>query len=332
MNLEQIDVIIPVYNAEKYIKRTIKSVINQTYKNWNLIIVNDGSIDKSQMICNEFSRKDSRIRLINQQNSGSISARIKGILESTANYIMFLDADDLLEVEIMDKLYHLLKQNDSDIAACSYKRLSKHGLLLSHKKFNSSVKEYIGNEILVDFFTDSNIGASMWGKLYKKELFLRNLNQLKQLPNIFYGEDSLINALILKSTKKVITTNEPLYVYRFGGGSSGMSEKSLDELVILYDWRKKFLKEHLDLKYNFYNLNQVLNVIIFYYHFQKEPFSIEKIASELSTIINDIDLYGKDYYYRDVYKNLTTYDYKKFKSIYKEPLIYRIKNMIVKIF
>ena len=109
---ELISVIVPIYNAEKYLKRCIESIISQTYKNMEIILINDGSKDNSKKICNEFLKKDCRIKLINKENEGVSAARNYGINAAIGKYISFVDADDWLEKNLLLEMYNKLKEKD----------------------------------------------------------------------------------------------------------------------------------------------------------------------------------------------------------------------------
>ena len=119
MEKDLISVIVPVYNIEKYLPRCIDSILDQTYKNWEAIFVNDGSTDNSLKILEEYKKSDGRIKIIDKKNAGSGAARNDGIETSKGKYIAFLDSDDWYEEDFLEKLYNNLIENSSDVSMCN---------------------------------------------------------------------------------------------------------------------------------------------------------------------------------------------------------------------
>ena len=118
-----VSIIIPVYNTEKYLSKCLESVINQTYKNLEIILINDGSTDKSKEICESFAKKDKRIQILNKENSGVSSARNHGMRLAKGQYIAFIDGDDYAEENYIEELLKNLKQTESDCVLCGYNRV-----------------------------------------------------------------------------------------------------------------------------------------------------------------------------------------------------------------
>ena len=144
MNEELISVIIPVYNVEKYIRFCLDSVINQTYKNLEIIIVDDGTKDSSGEIAEEYARKDSRIKVVHKENGGLSDARNVGLDIATGKYIAFLDSDDVISLDFYEYLYRLIKENDYDIAECEFLRISSDEIenvqkILDEKNSNENI-------------------------------------------------------------------------------------------------------------------------------------------------------------------------------------------------
>ena len=179
MNRPLISIIIPVYNAESYIRRCLESVLSQTYKEIQVILVNDGSTDDTLSILEEYSRSDSRIQLINKDNSGVSKTRNIGIDISDGEYIGFVDADDYLEPEMYEKLYNAIKKTAADVACCGYYQdfdtykyeISVADSLLAD---NKTYYELCGtSNILGQYFRQdirSGIGDGNWNKLFRKDI------------------------------------------------------------------------------------------------------------------------------------------------------------------
>ena len=123
---ELISVIVPIYNVEKYLERCLDSIIKQTYKNLDIILVDDGSIDNSTKICDEYVKKDSRIKVIHKENGGLSDARNVGIDNSDGKYICFIDSDDYIELDMIENLYDGIVKNNANICCC--------GKLLEYEK------------------------------------------------------------------------------------------------------------------------------------------------------------------------------------------------------
>jgi len=117
---ELISIIVPIYNVEIYLEKCLNSIINQTYKNIEILLINDGSSDNSLRICKKYQKKDKRIVLINKKNGGLSSARNAGIDKASGNYLLFIDSDDYIEIDMIEKLYNNIKSNNADISICNF--------------------------------------------------------------------------------------------------------------------------------------------------------------------------------------------------------------------
>lgn len=163
-----ISVVVPVFGVEKFLSRCIKSIVNQTYRNLEIIIVDDGSPDKCPQICDEWANIDKRIVIIHKENGGLSSARNAGIEISTGEYITFIDSDDWISEDYIEYLYDLIVKNDADLVMGNYLSTSKY----EHNIFlNGEIKEKIitGREFLLKILkvnTQENVQYA-WGKLYK---------------------------------------------------------------------------------------------------------------------------------------------------------------------
>lgn len=168
----KLSVILTVYNVEKYLKRCIDSIIKQTYKDFELILVDDGSIDNSSKICDKFCKQDKRIKVIHKENGGVSSARNAGLDIAEGDYISFIDSDDYIEVDMFKKLIQIMIENNADIAQCNFKVVCKNEKMIKNKIYKD-VKvgdRYVAlNEII-----DVPFSNVVWNKIYKKRNFIRN--------------------------------------------------------------------------------------------------------------------------------------------------------------
>lgn len=200
-----ITIIVPIYNAEKYLVNCINSVINQTYKEWKLILINDGSTDNSLNICTDFSAKDQRIKVYSQVNKGQAAARNYGISKVQTPYVTFLDADDEISLDTLKENIKILLSNP-EIECLQYPY---------YRAYNSPKQEIVSykNELIVsDFYkkwlSNKKISWMVWDKIFKVELF----DKVTFKEGIVY-EDNLFVADLLSVVKNIYLSDKGLYYY-----------------------------------------------------------------------------------------------------------------------
>lgn len=264
---ELISVIVPIFNVEKYLKKCIDSIINQTYKNLEIILVDDGSTDNSPNICDEYIKKDSRVKVVHKENGGLSSARNVGLDLAKGELIAFVDSDDYIELEMYEKLKSNMDKYDSDIAICQFKKISKYFL----KKVIGVNDEmiYEGKDI---FLHMGEIKAIAWNKLYRKQLF-KNI----KYPEGRLFEDMFVLCDILNNAKRVSVLNEPLYNYTLRKSSISRSydEKHLD-MIDAFDSRINFFEKHKYLELKTRNMYlKVLEIISF-----SEKVNVKKLTDK----------------------------------------------------
>ncbi len=165
----KISVIIPVYNVEKYLRQCLDSVINQTYKNLEIILINDGSTDNSGKICEEYALNDERIKMIHKENGGISSARNTAIDTANGKFITFIDSDDDVELDYIDYLYNILKKFDCKMSVCTHNIIKKNKI---KKSFNLKTDYKLSSqECIKKLLYNDGIDTSAWAKLYDKSLF-----------------------------------------------------------------------------------------------------------------------------------------------------------------
>ena len=200
---ELISVIINVYNGEKFIKKCLDSVVNQTYRNLEIIIINDGSTDNTLSICESY--KDGRIKIITTENFGLSKSRNIGIDNSHGEYIYFVDSDDCIELDTLQYLYNLCKKYKTKIATC--KSLDIYNYKFIEKNYKQRIKILSNKEMLEKILLWDNRAEALWNKLIKKELF----NNLR-------FEDRPINDIaftykLALTTEKIAYSNQIKYFY-----------------------------------------------------------------------------------------------------------------------
>lgn len=217
-----ISVIVPVYKVEYYLPRCIESIINQTYKNIEIILVDDDSPDNCGIICDEYAKKDERIRVFHINHGGLSSARNYGIIRASGDYIGFVDSDDWIEPDMYEVLLNVAKENKADIVNCGfYYELSRRTVIRKNieKKFNNSIdscKALINNEIVT--------GA--WNKLFHKSCFVDI-----RFPDGHVSEDIATVYKFFLKKKVVVSISKPLYHYRIMREGNITQTHSMTNLV-----------------------------------------------------------------------------------------------------
>jgi len=208
MNKEKISIIIPIYNVEEYLEKCVDSVLNQTYKNLEIILVNDGSKDKSIDICKKYKSQDNRVTVIDKKNDGVWLARYDGITKATGEYISFIDSDDYIEKDYIEKLYSKSKENNYDIVVCGFKRIDDKTKKVYSNEMNKFGDLIISKDRNVEELISVN--TSLWNKLYKKEL-IDKLPNMKTKPKVL--EDMMFLTLIYPYANKIAFIDDLLYNY-----------------------------------------------------------------------------------------------------------------------
>ncbi len=164
--MPEISVIVPVYKVEKFIYRCVNSILNQTFTDFELILVDDGSPDNCPAICDEYAEKDSRIKVIHKQNGGLSDARNVGKEKATGNYITFIDSDDWIHKEYLERLYNACHDFDADVSVCGYFRTENQEPVIASEKY--AVNTFTPEDFWCSL--ELNHAIAPWGKLYKREL------------------------------------------------------------------------------------------------------------------------------------------------------------------
>ena len=204
-----VSVVVPVYNVENYLSNCLESIMKQTMKDIEIILVNDGSTDGSGEICKKYADKDNRIKYVEQRNQGVSVARNIGMDVAIGGYILFVDSDDELNAEMIEKLYEDIEKNNADIAVCKIKRIKKQEEILSEEKDNVEIYPMLQDEALRSYLTESKLEIGVWNKLFRKETIenLRYYVGRKMNEDKFFAFESIMNA------KKISYRDEALYYY-----------------------------------------------------------------------------------------------------------------------
>lgn len=205
----KISVIVPVYNSEKYLQRCINSILNQTYKDLELILIDDGSTDSSGSICDSFAKIDSRVRVIHQKNSGVSEARNIGLNHAVGDYITFVDSDDYIDSRMYEELINLFLKYNADITHCGYKRVNPEGVI--QKEVHGTHKVLCQNQIEATncFLRGEYFNCGIWNKLFKASLFER----VRFDSHLKVNEDVVVGFLAFQNAKKIVFIDETFYCY-----------------------------------------------------------------------------------------------------------------------
>ncbi len=236
--MEKISVIVPVYNNEKYLHQCIDSILEQSYKNLEIILVDDGSTDGSVQICDEYGQKDDRVKVLHQVNGGISAARNAGLNLASGDYIAFVDSDDFLDKNMYERLLHILQANNADMSVCCFHQIDENG-----KQFD--VPFSIVDEVTEPYSVLKRLAEKrgwvyvvVWNRLYKREIF-DNL----RFPVNKLHEDEWVALPIYTSCKKVVFTASAYYYYRVNPNSvMGRKNniKHLDGVEAVYNRTLKY--------------------------------------------------------------------------------------------
>lgn len=209
--MPKISIIVPVYNCEKYISNCINSILEQSFKDFELILVDDGSSDRSSEICESFAKKDNRVRAIHQPNSGVSRARNRGLDEAQGEYIGFVDGDDCIDKEMYEQLYKNLADNNADISICGIVNyfIKKDG---TTEKIRQSQIDgfwiFSGEQALKEALQSRLYSVNPVNKLFKRKLF-DNL----RYPEGKISEDAFLIPIVVFKACKVVYDSKPMYYY-----------------------------------------------------------------------------------------------------------------------
>lgn len=203
----QISIIIPIYNVERYLRQCIDSILAQTFTDFELLLIDDGSPDGCPAICDEYAGKDARIRVFHKQNGGVTSARNKGLDNAKGNWIIYIDGDDWIEPTYVEELYNAAINNEADIAICGFRFVYEDGSsVIEHPTIWNDNKQASLNRYIASIWTTA-CGSIQKSNLYKD-------NSIRSPKNITFCEDFHLMVRLCYFANKVISIDRPLYNYR----------------------------------------------------------------------------------------------------------------------
>lgn len=220
----KVSVIVPAYNIERYVKECIKSIQNQTLKDIEIIIVNDGSKDKTKAIIEKLGENDSRIKIINKKNEGLLAARGTGIKNSSGKYIINIDGDDWIEEDCVEKMYDTLEKTNADMVMCDFTECYLHKKLSG----TSGKFEKLNKDEYIRRFLIGDISCYIWTRMIKRELLL----DIDFGIGISLGEDTYLNIELMDKINTIVKVDKNLINYRVR--SSSLSKKYDDSIYDIW--------------------------------------------------------------------------------------------------
>lgn len=211
MIFPKISIIVPVYNAEQYLHHCIDSILVQTYTNFELLLIDDGSTDSSGSICDEYAKKDSRVRVFHKTNGGVSSARNFALDKAEGEYIGWVDADDWIEPNMYEKMYNSAIDNQADIVYCNFFKEN------NNKSFSIIAFEHSENKATLLNNYIMNAYCVLYNTLIKRDLY--TTHKLRAVDGLDYCEDQRLSIMLYYHAKTINHVNESLYYYRYNAKS-----------------------------------------------------------------------------------------------------------------
>lgn len=256
----KVSIIVPIYNVEKYLERCLDSLISQSFHDIEILAINDGSTDRSLEILKRYESTDNRIKIINNSNVGVSETRNIGIIESKGEFIVFVDSDDWIDKDMIEKMYKFMINEKSDMVICTYIR--EFGDHSKERKFNlpeiniyenEQVKNELfrklvgplGSELSNPEYVDAL--GTVWGKMYKANILKKNFLKFIDLNEIGTGEDILFNIYVFNYINKAILLNTPMYHY-WRGNEESITSKYIPGFIEkrkkYFNYMKDFINEN----------------------------------------------------------------------------------------
>lgn len=248
----KVSFILPIYNVEKYLSECVESILAQTYRDFEVLLVDDGSPDYCPQICDDWSKKDARIKVIHKPNGGVSSARNAGLKVATGKYVCFVDSDDILPVDALEKLVDSIEEKQVDYALGGFQFMYGNNLIYHSLRLKEG--KYAFKDIMCDFIDDGTLSGfllgSVCGGLYRLDII--NKHNLKFVDGLKNNEDGLFNFEYALKATSMCVIDVPVYNYRQDNASSKPNRKSenfgqkIFEILDIRDWPKE--EYHYDIQ------------------------------------------------------------------------------------
>ncbi len=265
MGKELISVIVPVYKVEKYLDKCVRSIMNQTYRNLEIILIDDGSPDQCGSICDKLAKEDGRIRVIHQDNAGLSVSRNVGLGVATGEYVGFVDSDDYLDEDMYEYLYSLIEKPEADISVCAFRKFSEESGVLQEESV-TNVMTFYRAEAMKALIEDRLIGSQPCNKLFRRTLF-----EDIWFPIDRVYEDIAMMHLVFSKAYKVVVSSQMKYNYLIRETSTSYTQNAKWGYGLFRAFHDRYIfveKEYPQLIPNF--MGQALGIAIgMYIHWQR---------------------------------------------------------------
>ena len=320
MKNDMISIIIPIYNVEKYLEKCLDSILNQTYKNLEIILIDDGSTDNSPNICNSYCEKDKRIKIIHKNNEGVSSARNKGIELSKGKYIVFIDSDDYVSNEHIEVLYDCIISNNVDLVISNLIDISEDGIILNNEEKESFLMNK--DQCLKELLSEDNFYHLCCGNIYRKDLLEKIRFNCKY--SIAEDLDFLYRYIKQISSAYFLSKNTYYYLKREGSATNSIySEKWNDELKIC----NFIISEMVELENNFhkYAKRKYIRLNI------NQAYRFKLNKNQTKILKNNIKIYKNEMFNSKLFDNKEKLKiFLLLKSYYLFKIVSNIKDKIIK--
>lgn len=282
MNHGLISIIVPVYKVERYLKKCLDSLIKQTYRNIEIILVDDGSPDSCPQLCDKYAQNDSRIKVIHKQNGGLSSARNAGLKIVSGDFVSFVDSDDWVNDNYIETLYLTQNKFDADLVIAEHQNVYEERTCSKSARQNNFTEKINRKESLKRLFCENNPSYTVaWGKLYRKQL-LENF----YFPNGKFHEDEFTTFLLFHKTNNICYTNAALYNYRQRTDNITSTQHPLD-LLEAFENQYLFFKDKREYDFQAILLQHLCWQILY-------AFTIFKTENQIKRLQEKIVLYRPD--------------------------------------
>jgi glycosyltransferase involved in cell wall biosynthesis len=303
----RVSLIVPVYNVAQYLKKALKSVEQQTFEDFEVIIVNDGSTDECPSIIDDFSRKTTKkLTVINQKNSGVSVARNRGIDASCGKYIAFMDSDDYIEKNFLSKMYKTAVTDDADIVCCNFNHYYPKNKLKLFFPIASAPGIYTKHKALKKLILDIGLHFFAWNKLYKSSLFKKNGIRFYDI----YFEDVATAPRLFYHAEKIVVLGDALYNYTYRPSSimNTMDPKKINDYICSMGSIRSFLEsknDYIKYKNHFWVSFQKLRIACYYnvWRMHSKSSNFGGFFKNISAINKSVDHFVSDEYIP--HKNIT---------------------------
>lgn len=257
---ELISIIIPVYNAQEYIAECLNSICKQIYSNFEVIVIDDASTDKTLDEINKIIKKDNRIKLFkNEKNMGCAYSRNLGLQMYKGEFITYVDADDVITEDYLEKLYDNIKKFNADISICQHKKFIKNKKILENN-FNKNIHVWNSEEAIYYLSKEGKFSSALWGKMFKRKLFNK-----ENFPIIKSASDCFILYKLLHKAKRIVFQDKTIYLYRKVMDSITHKENNIN-LDLVYETKKVliYVKNNIHSQYGNLKYRYIKNLLITY--------------------------------------------------------------------